>query len=89
MGAFKITLLGGEPTLHPFFLKFIQIAKEQGVKNIRVDTNGSFQTKILENPIFQLANEISFSLEGADKKTHCAVRPASNYRLLLLNIKKQ
>ncbi|OIO46187.1 hypothetical protein COX24_03700 [bacterium (Candidatus Gribaldobacteria) CG23_combo_of_CG06-09_8_20_14_all_37_87_8] len=88
MGASKLTLLGGEPTLHPLFFKFITVAKKQGVNCVRVDTNGSFNAKILEKPVFKLADELSFSLEGANANTHQAVRPFSNYELLIKNIQK-
>lgn len=39
MGAVKLTLMGGEPTLYKPLLKLIKKAKELGYEHVRIDTN--------------------------------------------------
>jgi radical SAM protein with 4Fe4S-binding SPASM domain len=46
-GLNEISILGGEPTLHPGFIDFMEIALKTGLK-IRLFTNGHFSQRILE-----------------------------------------
>lgn len=88
LGASKVTLLGGEPTLHPLLPSFINTLKNLNVDYIRLDTNGQFKPELLENPDLRSLNDISFSLEGIDPKTHGAIRTMRNYYSVMDNIKK-
>ena len=69
-GAFKITLLGGEPTLYDQnnnnnnLFRLIKCAKDIGYSYIRIDTNGQFDTTLLNNEYLKLLDEITFSLDG-------------------------
>ncbi|NQV00153.1 MAG: radical SAM protein [Parcubacteria group bacterium] len=87
-GTSKITFLGGEPTLHPLLPQFISVARKLGIKNIRVDTNGQFNPKLFENSNFKYLNDICFSIDGIDVKTHGAIRSENNYYFVFNNIKK-
>ena len=42
MGAVKLTLMGGEPTLYSSLLPLIEKSKELGYEYVRIDTNGIF-----------------------------------------------
>jgi len=88
LGASKITFLGGEPTLHPFLPEFIEIAKQMGVGYVRLDTNGEFDSKLLNDAAFKKLSDISFSLDGVDAKTHAKIRSVKNYNSIIKNIKK-
>src|SRR4030065_1772544 len=39
-GKKEVVLTGGEPTLHPDFLRIVRFSKENNFKNIQVQTNG-------------------------------------------------
>lgn len=87
LGASKITLLGGEPTLHPSLPQFIKIAHDLGVKYIRLDTNGQFNPNLLKISYLKFLDNISFSLDGIDPETHGRVRSIQNYYFVMKNIK--
>lgn len=76
MGASKLTLLGGEPTLYDNkrLLEIIKYSKKIGYKYIKIDTNGIFNKNILYKPDFHLLNEISFSLDGPSPSVNDKVR---------------
>jgi len=86
-GASKITLLGGEPTLHSLLPEFINTAKDLGITYIRMDTNGQFKQNLLKNPKLKLLNDICFSLDGIDSATHGTIRTRKNYYSVINNIK--
>jgi MoaA/NifB/PqqE/SkfB family radical SAM enzyme len=88
LGATKVTFLGGEPTLHPLLPDFIGIAKNLGFGYIRLDTNGEFDPNLLENLEFKKLDNICFSLDGVDPKTHAKIRTVKNYYSVINNIKK-
>lgn len=93
MGAKKLSILGGEPTLYgkdldlkPLF-DFIWLAKEIGYDYVRLVTNGTFDGHILRNENFQLLDEISFSIDGYDAKTNDAIRDKGVFDKAIENIK--
>lgn len=95
MGARKLTLLGGEPTLYgkeqgDIFLigKLVSAAKNIGYEYVRIDTNGTFQPQLLENPYFSQIDEISFSMDGYDKISCDAIRGDGVYSVETANIKR-
>jgi sulfatase maturation enzyme AslB (radical SAM superfamily) len=95
MGASKLSILGGEPTLYGMhnnknyeqLLQVIEAAKDMGYEYIRIVTNGTFQTSLLYEKRFQLLNEISFSLDGYDEITNDAVRKRGVFKKAVNNIK--
>lgn len=95
MGAIKLSILGGEPTLYgmrehknyDLLLQVIQASHEMGYEYIRIVTNGTFQSELLYEDRFKLLNEISFSLDGYDEITNDAVRKRGVFRKAINNIK--
>ncbi len=71
-GAERVVLSGGEPTLHPEFLRIIEIAKEMGYAHIQVVTNGRlfFYINFLYKAVKNGLNEITFSLHGHTQNLH-------------------
>ncbi|MDI6777694.1 MAG: radical SAM protein [Patescibacteria group bacterium] len=71
-GKDEIVLTGGEPTLHPDFLKIVRFAKKNNFSNIQIQTNG----RMFAYPDFCVqtikagANEFAPALHGSDSKTH-------------------
>lgn len=92
-GAYKISFLGGEPTLYndkengKNFGDVIEEVKKIGYKYIRVDTNGQFENSFLDEPKIKLLDEITFSLDGHDENTNDVVRGKGTYNRCVNNIK--
>ena len=92
-GAYKVSFLGGEPTLYydkkndRNFGDVIEQAKKIGYRYIRVDTNGQFENGFLEQQKLRLLDEITFSLDGHNEKTNDEVRGKGTYNHCVNNIK--
>ena len=94
MGAIKLTLMGGEPTLYGIkennkpLLKLIKKAKELGYEYVRIDTNGQFDSKLLEQPEFKMLDEVTFSIDGPTKEINDPIRGYGSFDKCVKNIKK-
>lgn len=87
LGAKKVTFMGGEPTLYEKLPHLIKDAKEIGYSYIRMDTNGTFSPKLLENENIKKIDEITFSLDGYNEKTN-SIRGIGVFKKCVENIKK-
>lgn len=87
LGATKITLMGGEPTLYPNLPELITYAKNIGYSYVRIDTNGMFNPKILEDSNMKNLDEITFSLDGYNNKTNDPYRGKGVFKKCSSNIK--
>jgi len=69
-GCVRAILSGGEPTLHPDYIRIIKRAKELGYNYIQTVTNGRMfaYKKFLERCVEAGLNEITFTLPGHTKK---------------------
>lgn len=91
-GAYKVSFLGGEPTLyHDFksnkiFTDVLQLCNKIGYKYVRFDTNGQFLPDFLEQKNLTYADEITFSLDGFDRETNDVVRGTGSFDKCLSNI---
>lgn len=91
-GAYKLSFLGGEPTLYydsdnqKNFGDVVNAAKQIGYRYVRVDTNGQFAHNFLDNENVSLLDEITFSLDGHDELTNDIVRGSGSYRKCVDNI---
>lgn len=95
LGARKLTLLGGEPTLYGKYqgkkyllADLIAEAKRIGYEYVRIDTNGTFSPDLLELHSFKMIDEISFSMDGYDKSSCDKIRGDGVYDLAVENIKR-
>lgn len=92
LGANKLTLMGGEPTLYYKnnnnieLLSLIEYANEIGYSYIRIDTNGTFDKALLDNPSFKLLSEITFSLDGPNAYINDAIRGKGVFEKCVNNI---
>lgn len=84
----NVIFLGGEPTLHPDLSLAVKEAKTLGFKSITIDTNGYLFHDILEKVTPDEVDFISFSLDGATKKTNDAIRGKGCYDTVLTGIEK-
>lgn len=65
-----INFTGGEPTIHPYFLESLRLAKNLGLK-VFVGSNGiKWADKNFCNKALPLVDEISLSLHGHNSKIH-------------------
>ena len=91
-GAFKVSYLGGEPTLYnsqnKTFSDVVSLSHDLGYEYVRVDTNGQFSKEFLEDKSIRLLNEITFSLDGHDESTNDAVRGLGSFKKCVANIQK-
>lgn len=79
-GAFKLSLLGGEPTLYhdihtqKWFPDIVAEGKRLGYSLVRADTNGQFDESFLLNDNVKKLDELTFSLDGSTPEIHDAIR---------------
>ncbi len=92
MGARKLTLMGGEPTLYDVknnnenLLKLITFAKSTGYEYVRIDTNGQFKSDLLYRDEFKQLDEITFSLDGYSAKMNDPIRGMGSFNKCLNNL---
>jgi MoaA/NifB/PqqE/SkfB family radical SAM enzyme len=94
MGACKLTIEGGEPTLygaskgHKPLFAIINEAKKLKYEYVRISTNGTFDSSLLLKTEFAELDELSFSLEGFNPKINDALRGEGVFNKCVSNIKK-
>jgi len=80
MGGSKVTILGGEPTLHPNFTDAVRLAGRLGYEHVITTTNAQgpalkkFRAMAPEDFAY-----VQVSLDGGDAKSHDAVRGAGTF----------
>ncbi|MCK5098584.1 MAG: radical SAM protein, partial [Desulfobacteraceae bacterium] len=84
----NVIFLGGEPTLHSDLSIAVKHAKKIGFKSVTIDTNGYLFNNILDKITCDEVDFISFSLDGATKKTNDSIRGQGSYDKCLAGIKK-
>ena len=94
MGACKLTIMGGEPTMygntdgHEPLLKLISEAKSLGYEYIRIDTNGLFDDSLLSKEEFKKLDEITFSLDGHTAEINDPIRGEGTFEKCVPNMRK-
>lgn len=88
MGAVKLTLMGGEPTLYKKLPELIKKAKELGYEYVRIDTNGMFNPELLEKEEIKMLDEITFSLDGPNKEINDTIRGKNSFDRSISNLKR-
>ncbi|MDD4907709.1 MAG: radical SAM protein [Candidatus Omnitrophica bacterium] len=71
-GIRKLILSGGEPTLHPDYLKILKAASAMGYKGIQTVSNGRMfaYKKFLQEAVASGLTETTFSMHGHNKKLY-------------------
>jgi MoaA/NifB/PqqE/SkfB family radical SAM enzyme len=93
LGAFKLTLLGGEVSLYDIehdnkdLIDVLKFSKEAGYSYIRIDTNGQSSKSFFRKEITSYIDEVSFSLDGYDDCTNDVLRGDGAFSKALQNIK--
>lgn len=82
LGGSKLSILGGEPTLHPDFVEICRYAKQTGYEKVIINTNGIGKALPI---LLQLQPEelsyIQVSLDGGTSETHDIVRGPGTFNL--------
>jgi MoaA/NifB/PqqE/SkfB family radical SAM enzyme len=84
----NLIFLGGEPTLHPELARAVKAAKQMGYTSITIDTNGYLFHDILHKILPGDVDFISFSLDGATRKTNDRIRGIGCYDSCISGIKQ-
>lgn len=90
LGAFKLSILGGELTLYDpvELMDVLRYSKKTlGYEYIRVVTNGIFKKELFELGVFDDVDEISFSVDGYDASSHEALRGKNSYNTTMNNLR--
>ena len=74
-GATRLILSGGEPTIHPNYIKFIKLGRMAGYSKIQTVTNGRMFSypDFLKRCLDAGLDEITFSIHGHNAKVHDAL----------------
>lgn len=67
---------GGEPSIHPDILEFCAMARDRGIKNVVLNTNG---LRLAHDPTFapalaEIGARIYLQFDGLEERTHLALR---------------
>jgi SynChlorMet cassette radical SAM/SPASM protein ScmF len=74
LGLTGVKLTGGEPLLHPDFLRLLEIVREQEL-SVTIETNGFLCTPEIAQAISKVPDRfVSVSIDGADAATHDRIR---------------
>lgn len=92
LGAIKLSLLGGEPTLYgqaqgnePIGF-VVETARTMGFRYIRMVTNGLFPDTLLEDERLRLLDEITFSIDGDTAEMHDSLRGQGTFDRSVANV---
>lgn len=69
-GVPELRFMGGEPLIHPGFLKFIRRAKEKGVFQLKLSTNGWLIDDNMAKELARCFDSIQLSVHGASPNVH-------------------
>lgn len=74
-GAQRLILSGGEPTIHPDFVKFVKLGNLAGYRKVQTVTNGRMfaYPDFLERSLDAGLSEITFSIHGPNARVHDAL----------------
>ncbi len=92
LGASKLSLLGGEPTLYGAreenlsLLTLISTAKRLGYEYIRISTNGTFNHRLMLMDDFKKLDEITFSLDGPNSEMNDCIRGKNTFDICMSNL---
>ncbi|WP_252246664.1 radical SAM protein [Clostridium sp. ZBS4] len=83
----ELTLLGGEPLLHPEIKEIIKYCREKEIK-VNLITNGIILNRDLSEFLIKNIHSIRFSIDGPNKEIYELIRRGSDFDKLIKNIKE-
>ena len=94
MGASKLSLVGGEPTLYGAsrgnrpLLDVIDGAKDMGYEHVCMVTNGMFQGSLLAREQLRRLDELTFSLDGFTAEINDPLRGRGTFDRCVSNVRR-
>lgn len=94
LGARKLTLLGGEPTMYgrstggEALGDLLRHAREQGYSYLRMDTNGHFPSSLYDRAGLTQLDEMAFSLDGYDSRTNDGLRGLGTFTRIVKQVRE-
>ena len=77
----------GEPLLHPKIVEMVKQAKDYGVEEVMMNTNGLLLTKEMTQQLSDAGLDwLIISVDGATKNTYEEIRQGGDFQLLYKNI---
>jgi sulfatase maturation enzyme AslB (radical SAM superfamily) len=93
-GARKLTFIGGEPTLYDkknqwgALFRTARLARTNGFEYIRLDTNGLFDLRFLDNVLSTDFDNLAFSFDGPDFQSHDLLRGDGTFHRSMVALRK-
>ncbi len=82
MGGSKLSILGGEPTLHPDFIEICRHAKKIGYEKVILNTNGLRKSlQLLSKMEPAEFSYVQISLDGGTPETHDVIRGNGTFKV--------
>jgi MoaA/NifB/PqqE/SkfB family radical SAM enzyme len=85
-GAWRLSILGGEPTVYPRLGDLVVRARDLGYTFVRITTNGMFATSLLSDTRMRSVDVFCFSIDGATAAVNDAIRKGSRLERVLGNM---
>lgn len=85
-GAWKLTILGGEPTSYRPLTDLLSVAKQLGYRFLRINTNGLFPSSLLADPRMHQLDVICFSIDGATQEVNAELRGGAQLDRITANM---
>jgi MoaA/NifB/PqqE/SkfB family radical SAM enzyme len=86
-GAWRLSFLGGEPTVHPRLREIAASARRIGFEFVRVNTNGMFSTRWLEAEATRTIDVFCFSLDGSTAEVNDQIRTGARFDRIVSNLR--
>jgi MoaA/NifB/PqqE/SkfB family radical SAM enzyme len=87
-GAWRLSFLGGEPTVHPRLREIAAAARGLGFEFVRVNTNGMFSTRWLEAESTRAIDVFCFSIDGSTAEVNDGIRKGAKFERILSNMRR-
>jgi MoaA/NifB/PqqE/SkfB family radical SAM enzyme len=85
-GAWKLSFLGGEPTVHPRLRDIAASARSLGYRFMRVNTNGMIPTSWLRAESTKAIDVFCFSVDGSTSEVNDAIRKGARLTRVIANM---
>ncbi len=82
-----VSLIGGEPMLHPEFNDIVETASDYGC-NLQMTTNGTLLNSMQVPLILRNFERITISFDGGDKETFERIRKGARFQSVLENVER-
>jgi MoaA/NifB/PqqE/SkfB family radical SAM enzyme len=86
-GAWRLSLLGGEPTVYRPLGDLVARARDLGYTFVRINTNGMFATSLLSDTRMRGIDVLCFSIDGATAAVNDSIRKGSRLERVLENLR--